>query len=335
MNKLSNLPSFYRLEREASRWLAALDAKGLLDCDEADLAALAEESPDFAKWLSQSDSHRVAFLQIMSTWERIERLDEYPSMDKAEQIKPRFVLIEARQWIAMAASLVILVGSALVLLPSGSPNNFETEIGERRVVALAEGSNIELNSNTKISVTLIETERIVTLSRGEAFFDISHDKSRPFRVITGGQVITVLGTKFSVHKRKTGVEVIVFAGKVQVDNLIEENNSESAIVLADSIAISENNKIIVLKQGPEAVSRELSWRTGMIVFDGTTLADAAEEFNRYSRPQIFCKDPSIANLRVSGQFHSDNYTAFLRLLSDEYGLKISRSDNGKTIEISG
>ena len=314
-------------ENNAAYWLAKLDKDNLIDFNDIDLAFLAARNNDFKAWIEDSDYNRVAFLQLVYVWQHDALAHAYES---------RVVKVTKKRsiFIAMAATVMLLIMPMMQFLNHSNKDVYETNIGKRQSVLLVDGSKVELNSESKITASITDEERVVTLVKGEAFFDIAHLNGKPFRVFTGEQIITVIGTKFSVHKVGDDIKVVVSEGKVQVDHLKQTASSEMAVLVAGNIAQTKDDEIVVIKDTKEAVEQKLSWRTGLITFDGTTLEDAIAEFNRYNKVKLIFKGSDISKLKVSGQFKSQNYDAFLRLISEGYGLKISYSDSNKVIEIS-
>jgi len=315
-----------KTEQDASSWFAALDKENLLNIDEFDLDILVKQHKGFAAWLAESDANHVAFLQLIYVW-------KHEAIGNVFETKVVKVKSKRSIFFAMAATILFTALPTIHYFKNTNDHIYETSIGAREIVALADGSTVELNSGSKISAAITDDERVITLSEGEVFFDIAHKEGQPFRVLAGQQVITVLGTKFSVQKKNDGIKVIVREGKVQVDYLQETEGSEVAILTAGSIAVTDSDEIIVTHHEEEVVEQKLSWRHGLITFDGSTLEEAADEFNRYNKIKIQFDD-DISTLKISGQFESENYDAFLRLLSNGYGLKISYANDQYIIKIS-
>jgi transmembrane sensor len=90
---------------------------------------------------------------------------------------------------------------------------------------------------------------------------------------------------------------------------------------------------MVVSKPVAAVEDKLTWRDGRLVFDGTSLAEVADDFNRYNRQQLLISDPSVAAIRISGTFKASNVEAFVRLLKEAYGLKVELTADG-TLKIS-
>ena len=327
------LASSDAIEAAAAAWLAKIDREADLGDAVPDLDAVAAGDAAFAAWLNASDANRVALLQLVNAWRRSGRLG---ALKRAQPVEARIAGPNRRARLVFAAAAMLLaVAAPLAYLRTADPwsDLYETEIGGREIAALSDGSKVELNSDTRLAVQFTAAERVVALERGEAFFDVVRDEARPFRVVAGGRVVTVLGTKFSVHHRPDGVEVAVTEGKVRIDDETAPPAARQAVVDAGRIALVEEGAVLIAQADPETVARELSWRQGYIIFDRMRLADAAAEFNRYNRIRLIVDDPTITDIPVSGSFRSDNVDAFVRLFAEGFGLTVER--DGENITLSG
>jgi transmembrane sensor len=199
-------------------------------------------------------------------------------------------------------------------------------------VPLADGSRVELNTSTRLRAKVSHDRRIVWLDRGEAYFEVAHDASRPFVVYAGARRITVLGTKFLVRREGEGVEVAVVEGRVRVDP-IRQQRARPAVLTRGDLALAKGEATLLAPPSIQKVETELSWREGMLVFDRSTLADAVTEFNRYNRRKLVVEGDAAANVRIGGSFEAQNIDAFARLLQQAFGLSVK--DDGEEIVISG
>ncbi len=172
---------------------------------------------------------------------------------------------------------------------------------------------------------------MIVLERGEAYFDVVHDPKRPFVVIAGDRQIVDIGTKFSVRREGDQVKVLVSEGQVRVDVPSEKRQSASVLVKANDAVIAKAGETLVMKKAQRAVNEDLAWRSGLLVFDQQTLADAAAQFNRYSVKQIIVKGEA-RNLRIGGSFRINNVSAFSQLIREGFGLSVTETDD--TIVIS-
>ena len=209
---------------------------------------------------------------------------------------------------------------------------FETQIGGREQVILGDGTRIELNTDTAVRVSLDQNARAITLDRGEAFFQVRHDAEHPFVVKAGAHRVTDLGTEFSVRRDPNRVRVALIEGRARFDTP-ETGGRASSLELAPGDEVVATNDGVTLVKKPVAILKTgLGWRRGVVVFSNTALADAAEEFNRYSRKKIAFADPAIGHLRIEGTFQTDNIEAFADVLQAALGLHFEEREG--TIMIS-
>tara|TARA_R110002096_G_scaffold70142_12_gene168202 strand:+ start:5197 stop:6225 length:1029 start_codon:yes stop_codon:yes gene_type:complete len=326
------LPSTEEIEREAATWLAKLDkthnGKGVT----VDLEAYATQDPEFDLWLKASVGHRVALLRLLSVWKRTGRLQSAtPANESLAEVLPLWSRVgHSKAWGALAASILIIFSliSMNYYLAEPAMTVYQTARGGQQLVPLSDGSRINLNSDTRLDADMTAGERIIILERGEAFFEVSRDEKRPFKIYTGNEVITVLGTKFAVHRRDHGVEVAVTEGRVQVECLSFkcDSTASTAIMTAGDVAKTDNGHLLVENKGVDAIARDLSWRQGFIDFDQASLEEAAEEFNRYNAIELVIEDADIARIPVSGKFRTDNLDAFVRFLTEGFGFQVVRKD---------
>jgi len=304
-------------EELAARWLARED-RGLTDAEKLALAA----------WLDESILNRVAWLRLKASWTRAERLaalkGPVPATERRAGLRPRLLL-------AIAAGLVLMVGGGALLTwrLTAAEQVFATGIGGIQAVRLADGSRMELNTSTKVHADVTAARRTVTLESGEAYFDVVHDAKRPFTVYAGNRRITDLGTKFSVYRNGDDVRVLVREGRVQVDILDRPEVNAPVVAQAGHAVITKGGETLVMAK-PD-IAADLSWRSGMLVFNQQTLGEAAEQFNRYN-PRKLVVEGDARKIRIGGSFKADNVDVFVLLLHRGFGLSVN--DQGKRITVS-
>jgi len=324
-----------KLEEAAASWLLRREEPGWSDRDEA----------LFQEWLQQSVSHKAAFWRLEHVWRKADQLEE--AIDEEDQpIKSFAERFYKPASLAASIALVVLATYTIVSSSIWTGMNstqvearlpvaqFDTVIGKQKTIALADGSKIELNTATTVRAAVCSTCREAWLDQGEAFFDIEHMPDRPFLVHAGERTITVLGTKFSVRRNNGEIIVSVLEGKVRLEGKDAGSPISSAtIVQTGDIALSGAFSTLVVHDAGERIRNALAWRDGKINFDRAALEDLISEFNRYTDRQIVIEDPNLAKLQIGGSVQLSDADAFLRLLHDAYGVKISEED-GK-IKISG
>jgi transmembrane sensor len=281
----------------------------------------------------------AAGLRLLHVWQRADR----PSTPRSPEPQAKQKITAARaphssmQRVAAGMVVAVALGAGWFgwhgLNEDAGPNvHYSTAVGARESVALADGSHLILNTNTRLRAEVGKAGRMVWLERGEAFFEVAHDSSRPFVVLAGDRRITVLGTRFSVHRRGDEVDVVVEEGRVQVAPQLAQANVKPMVVTRNQKVVSEGGNVLVVLKPAAQIVNELSWRQGKLVFDQMTLAEAAAEFNRYNVKKIVIADPAVAAMRIGGSFDTGNVVGFTKLLQQGFALAVN--DNGTEIKIS-
>jgi transmembrane sensor len=308
-------------EMMAAAWLARED-RGLI----------AEEAAALELWLAGSTLNRVAYLRLKAAWHRAGRLSALKS-PAAMSIHPAGLANRPRLLSAIAAVLLLLAGGSGWLLWHGKSEQqvFATAVGKVQAVRLADGSRFELNTDTRVHAEITAARRVVTLDSGEAYFDVVHDAARPFVVYAGNRRITDLGTKFSVFRNGDDVRVTVEEGRVKVDVLGRPAVDAPVVAEAGHIVMAKGSETLVFAKPDGDTNTDLAWRSGMLVFNQETLAEAAEQFNRYNNRKILVEG-SARRIRIGGSFRADNVDVFVLLLHRGFGLSVD--DQGKRIVVS-
>lgn len=313
------------IEQRAAEWLMR---RGEPDWSSTDQDALEQ-------WLAESMENKAAFWRLDFGQRQI-------SCSGANDVEtPQPVSIIQRRWLARAmaaaASIAIVAGLGWTIWPSLRPPEprallAETVVGGRGQMSFSDGSRVELNTSSRARAAFGARNRDIWLDRGEAYFEVAHDRTRPFTVHAGNARVTVLGTKFSVRRDGNRVIVAVAEGRVRLENGEPSAAGSATLITAGDTAIMRGDAILLASRSADRVDNEQAWRHGMLRFDQETLANVAAEFNRYNHRQIVVADPEVAGLRIGGAFHARNVDTFVRLLQDAYGLHVER--RGDEIKIS-
>jgi transmembrane sensor len=306
------------IEADAAAWVRR---RHFWDWSEEDRAAL-------DAWLAQSISHRVAYWRMESGFARAEKLVALRD-PKTEAVKSerRFPVMIG---IAAALALIALVGAGAmnyVLRPHD--RIYSTPVGGHEKIVFADGTRVELNTDTVLRARMNTAQRIVWLEKGEAYFQVKHDAAHPFTVMVGERRVTDLGTAFLVRRDESRMELAVVQGKVRFD----AGAARPASTLTQGDVVTASGSTVSEAKKPEsALENELGWRRGVLVFDNTTLAIAAEEFNRYNRQKIVITDPAAARLAMVGTFPIHDVSAFTDAAEDIFKLRVE--NRGSEIVIS-
>lgn len=315
---------------------------------------------DFADWLRMSPVHVREYLRAIVVWQGL----AHPGLDaglSAEQLvreaagselieMPRFTettLMTAAptrprrvaSWcVAGAAALGLMLA---FLFPSWhrlAVVDISTDIGEQRSAVLADHSIVELNTQSEIRVAFTATERRVELLRGEAFFDVAKDPARPFIVSTDLATARAVGTHFSVYRTATGTIVTVAEGRVLVRNNETAPSSATAYhagadeLTSGTEAEARPGRPVQMRRAN--VERSLAWRQRKLIFDGDTLAEVVEQFNRYNSPPLLIVDPQLRGQRISGVFGANEPDSLVDFLVKVDHIAVTR-DAQRGIRIGG
>ncbi len=242
---------------------------------------------------------------------------------KRRQQSRRLAFLRARPapWIAGAAVLAAaLVGWLAIGQPLGQ--TYRTGVGERRVVSLADGSTIELNTDSAVRVRLSKTRRSISLDRGQALFAVAHDTTRPFIVAAGDTAVRAVGTRFEVYRTGASVRVTLAEGRVQV----------TGPDAAAPMLMTAGTKLVVTGKAPARpvavdVEAATGWTDGRLTFQATPLGEAVAEANRYSRQKVVLGPGVAADEPISAIFNAGNTAAFVSGVSTALDLRgVPRAD---------
>lgn len=331
MNKIQTFSSKQDIHQQACQWISRLD-RGLSDIEEQ----------DFAGWIKISKTHRETLFEVAETWDDLSVLHElsglFPPTNK--HIHQRDVFSFKTRY-AIAASFVFMFISSVALLvntqfvsPAVNPSllvlNVGTSVGEHRIVPLADGSAIHLNTDSAVSVNFSDTHRHITLLKGEAHFDVAHDEQRPFIVKAADNTVTAIGTAFNVQiTSDNNFELLVTDGKVLVKNKQQVADSVESTLSLDGVgelmvagqkALINQHSILQQTLSNEQIQSDLAWQQGMLVFHGEPLFEALQEISRYTSIHFTLADEQAKQRRVAGYFKAGDIQGLLFALENNFNI---------------
>ncbi len=234
----------------------------------------------FADWLAEDADHAAIYDAVASLDRDLDTLPpaRAPSIVDLPDAPRR---PSRRVWFggAMAAALVGAVSlSSLGLF--GNATRIETLAGEHRTVTLADGSKIEINGASVVEIDE-DRPRFARLESGEAMFHVVHRDGDPFVVETGGARIVDLGTAFNVVRRDRQTSVAVSEGIV----LYNPDRDNVRLVAGKGIEARDGDRKPPVAKDVD-VANVGGWRSGLLVYNGTPLADVAEDLKRTAGMQV-------------------------------------------------
>ncbi|MDO8864032.1 FecR domain-containing protein [Haliea sp. E1-2-M8] len=232
------------------------------------------------------------------------------------------------RWVALAASLVLLVSGALLWPIMSAGDRYQTVVGEQRLVVLADESSVFLNTNTVLEVSYTGKSRRVRLDRGEAIFDVRPDAERPFEVQTGAGTVRVVGTRFALRSMENErVRLAVSEGRVTVSPR-DSTRAEPSPVLTAGEILDFNSRGVSSRDSDVDVETLLQWRSGVISFSGEALPAVIREVSRYTSTSIEFRGKDLSGLRVSGIFRVGEVDAFLEGLAAAFPVAVVHAADG-------
>jgi transmembrane sensor len=289
----------------------------------------------FRRWLEANPDNAAEFERVTAVWESA----PHASIAGLPRIVHRERPAPNPRRFAVAATLLIFVGAAAFLgYRLQQDPEYVTSIGEQRTVPLDDGSRIALNSNSRVQIEFTTEKRIVRLLQGEAFFEVAHNKERPFVVIAGENEVTAVGTAFEVRYEPDHIDVTLVEGKVNVTSTAEPPGARSRVsssksglgkLTSSGYAMTAGERVRIAKGAPAKVDAPrldavTAWRRGEVMLDDTPLPDAVAEMNRYSKNPLIIDGNSIATLRVSGIYHTGDSEGFAQTVAQLYGLHVAQ-----------
>jgi transmembrane sensor len=334
MSEIVKLRTRAEIDEEAAVWIWRMDSAAE---DAADRQA-------FEAWLRQDPRHRRAAAELSTVWGALDGLAEAKRDEKiatfSNAAKPQVSHHSQRWWFAAAAIIVAVVGGTIWLQQGSELQTLATAVGQHRNVTLTDGSIVTLNTNTIVETDLRRRTREIYLRKGEAHFQVAHDRSRPFLVHAGDAVVRAVGTAFEVHVlADQHVDVVVNEGRVEVQAAlpaaVSENPAAPGRPAAAVRALNAGERLstaghdyVVTPITAQQLSSELAWREGAIIFDAEPLSVAIAEIERYTDARIIVSDPQIAAMRVGGRFRTGDVQEFFDALQTALPVSIRHSAAG-------
>ena len=352
MNNIRPMATDQQLYDEASLWIVKMD-RGLTD----------DERTALQEWMQAEQKNHDILMEMTQLWDKMDAMSRLSDLFGNDQEQGKEHAKEhsdtysrARPIRAIAASLLVATGLSLwamiagVNLQSGDPI-YHTAVGEQSIVMLNDGSQITLNTNTKVQVRYTDQARLLELVSGELHVRVAKDPSRPLSVMAGEQIIQAVGTEFNIEiTDQQKIELVVTEGKVKVavqqdpDQTLASSKQLTPVRLAsDALTLAAGEQILLSDQ-PQAASREavttvsaddiavkLSWRSGNLIFRGESLEEAVKEVGRYTSVEFVFMNEDLKKMRVAGLFKAGDVEGLLATLRENFDIVTHRDDNGKVL----
>lgn len=292
-----------------------------------------EERLHVEQWIAADKANETQFQQFLLIWDQSKKLEQESTVDtdaawqrfkqKTAHTTSKTIPLPGRSmnWMRIAAMLILMIGgswAAYYYLYSGRMITLNAD-GAIVAQTLPDGSTVTLNKNARISYprSFSGNTREVTLD-GEAFFNVTKDKSKPFIIHANEADVRVVGTSFNVKSNTNLTEVIVETGIVQVSKKSRKvtlNPKEKATVKKNvDNPTKENNDDELYNY----------YRTKEFVCNSTPLHRLVDVLNEAYDAHIIIANDNIKDLPLTTTFHNQSLDDILQVISETFNVKIER-----------
>lgn len=296
-------------------------------------------------WRKASDDNEKQFRQVAQLWELASESRKQPKLNveaawqkvsQGIQNKSEVKVVSFyRPWMAIAASLVVLLGIALWLFKLGDDvsklMSAVAENDQKLEINLKDGSKITLlNGELSYPETFNKNKRQVVMKSGKAYFAVARDTSRQFEIQCGQTLVTVLGTQFEILHDNHKTTVSVSEGKVK----FQTPDGQRILTAGMKAVYDANNKSISTLNGDH--NNAFAYATSVLKYDNEVLSKIIKDLRPYSDRANIEIDPSIMDCRISGKFNlNDGMKQILEAIAFTVNSKLSVSEDGMKYKLEG
>lgn len=263
-----------------------------------------QEKIRFQTWKTQSPVHEQAYNEVSQLWDdadfnqalKLSSLSYNPTKN-AEKRTHHYPNKLQKTWIPLGLAASAALWLALFDPVTRFQADYYTPVGGNQTVQLSDGSSVTLNTDTAIAVAFSNDERRIRLLKGEAYFDVQHDASKPFVIDSGETETKVLGTRFIVQDAQAEDKVTVIKGLVKVSNMVQQ---QSVLLHPDEQVTNTNSGLTAVRH--IANNRDSAWLKGRLSFQDETLEQVVNEMGRYLPGVILFSDNTLKAYRINARF---------------------------------
>ena len=240
-------------------------------------------------------------------------------------IAPKVISInphKIRYWLGIAASIALIVSLAIWQLFFNEQEQLVFAANDKPVsYTLPDSSVVTLNKNSRL-VYFIDDETRVTELEGIAFFEVKHDKSRPFFVNTTNANIRVLGTSFLVNTvTENSTTVSVETGKVSFTTKKKEGNKVLLLPGEQGKLYKNDNKIV---KSVNLAVKHLYWKDHTLIFRKTRLERVIKTLVEVYEVDIELKNELLQDCKISVAFENETLENILEIIGVTFNFKVEK-----------
>lgn len=261
----------------------------------------------FAQWLEQP-GHAHAYQQFEQLWDDLAALKE---LNKPVELRPRKTAYWRPALATAAALACALLAGNLGSTSAPVQRQWASHDGQPTSVTLPDGSRLQLNANTRLSIDFNAERRLVHLEQGQVFLDVAPDKERPLFVDAGTARVRVVGTAFDLRRGQRELVLSVSHGLVAFETPGERR--EPMLLGARERAVYNLARGDLSRQ-TLSDGEVADWRGGHVSFRNRELASLVDELSLYRPAAVLLADPGLAGYKVSGNLDVHDPDALLNAL---------------------
>ncbi len=319
------------IKQIAIEWLVRLNSPSLSSKEE-DL---------FFQWLEEKAEHQIAYIEAESFWDGLQSVESLAEVGdanaKSTVIPLRQKLVQYQKHVAIAASMLLCLAVMFVQVNlTSDTEQYVTALGEHRHIILSDGSAIDLNTGSRVDVRFEQERRVVEISEGEVFFNVSHDKNRPFIVVVPEGLVRVVGTQFNIKTNVSGTQVSVLEGQVGIVDS-EPLDVVSGLLYSPSVNLFANDNILLTDNGGSSVIQKVdagvvaTWREGKQVYNNVPFVDVIKDLNRYFFGELQLGDESLEAISIVAVLNLRDKQATVDALVSTFNLKAVEESEQLTV----
>lgn len=336
------------INEQAAYWVVRLHSDQRTRADEE----------TFRAWLEENPAHADAYADCAALWDGVsiavetEEAHEILRHLRAPTHTPRRLSRRTVLLGGMGAAAAAVAAVVVSPLAARGEQTFRTKPGQQKHIHLDDGSGVLLNTDSKLRAKFVAAERRLFLDRGQAFFQVAKDETRPFRVFVGSDEIRAVGTAFEVRRIGDVALVTIEEGQVAIYRAsnakapwaanvaplkgAERPSTGSPVPATPAVMLAPGNQVELDAAKPLEVRqvdlrKAQAWRYGRMILDGAPLGETVADLNRYGGVQIVLADPKLANLRVSGVFHTGRPDDFVEAITTAFPVQVARQDENTIV----